>query len=215
MLSYVTHPMDKEKAIIGFARRFYCTLTERCIKSCGRAMGTLELPVFKKFLSYRVNRELEFNEACLSTASVLYENNLALTTEEIDELTETTKLLDKKLLRDIKLLPLRISYDYKRIIPIRRKRIEILVNLFLSLLRTEGTSSYDEMVYRAFEMDQYLDINNEILELYSEEAFIINSTIKSIIKIDTETLAQRMYCMMIDVGYKLNREIAERIYLKR
>jgi len=178
-------------------------------------MGTLELPVFKKFLSYRVNRELEFNEACLSIASVLYENNLKLTTEEIDELAETTKLLDKKLLRDIKLLPLRINFDYKMITPLRRKRIELLVSLFLALLRTEGTSSYEEMVYSAFDMNQYLDINNEILELYSEEAFIINSTIKSIIKIDTESLAHKMYCMMIDVGYKLNREIAERIYLQR
>ncbi len=206
--------MDKEKRILGFAEWFYSTLTERCIQTCGRAMGTLEQPVFRKFLNYRVNRELEFNKACISTASALHEHGLGLGGDDIEELLQTGKVLDKKLLRDIKLLPLRISFDYDKIIPLREKRIRLMVNLFLRLLNTEGTCSYDEMVRGAYDMKEYLDINNEILELYAEEAFIVNSTIKSVIKIDTEILSERMYCMMIDVGYKLNREIAERIFMK-
>ncbi len=204
--------MDKEKAIIDFAEWFLKELTDRCVRSCGKAMGSLELPVFKKFLSYRVSRELEFYKECLGTASALHEHNLKLSKEDIMELIETSKILDKKLLRDIRLLPLRIDFNYKQITPLRAERAEKQVKLFIGFLSVETAENYPQMVQQSFSKTEYLDINNDILELYTEEAFIINSTIKSIIKIDSETLAHKMYCMMLDVGFSLNREIAEEIY---
>ena len=170
------------------------------------------MPVFKKFLNYRVKRELEFYRVCLEHASVLREAGTRLTQDDIEEIMDESISIDKKLLRDIRFLPIRISFDYQRILPLRRKRAQLQIELFYRLLGAKSSDSFSSMVKEVFSRKEYLDINNDIVELYSEEAFIINSTIKSIIKIDSETLAHNMYCSMLDVGFKLNRDFAKRLF---
>lgn len=204
--------MRKETIIMKHAEEFLSALSRHCISHCGRNFSTVEMPVFKKFLNYRVKRELEFYRHCLEHASVLRESGTRLTSEDIDEIIDESIGIDKKLLRDIRFLPIRISFNYKRILPLRRKRAELQIRLFYRLLGASSSDSFSSMVKEVFSKKEYLDINNDIVELYTEEAFIINSTIKSIIKIDSETLAHNMYCSMLDVGFKLNRDFAKRLF---
>ena len=204
--------MDKEKEIREFAEWFLKTLSERCIKNCGKIMSAVQLPVFKKYLSRRIKRELQFYELCLDTASVLHEAGVRISEADIDEIMEHSIDLDNRLQRDIRFLPIRIEFDYKKILPLRKERTRRLVHLFMRLLATDDAKGYDDMVRKAFGKEEFRELNNEILELYAEEAFIINSSIKSLINVDTEELANRMYCSMLDVGIGLDREIADRIF---
>ncbi len=204
--------MDKEKEILRFAEWFLETLSERCIRYCGRAVSAVQQPVFRKFLSRRVKREYQFYRLCLDTASVLSEASMPLSEEDIEEVMEESIELDRRLLRDIRFLPVRIEFHYEKILPLRRERTRKLITLFMRLLATEGAEDYDAMVRKAFGKEEFRELNNEIVELYAEEAFLINSTIRSVIEIDSEALANRMYCSMLDVGIGLDREVADRIF---
>ncbi len=204
--------MTKEKLILQYAEEFLGTLSEHCINYCGSKLSAIELPVFRKFLKIRVKHELEFYRLCLELASLLHESGTRVSTQDIEEIIEESMILDKKLKRDIRFLPLRIEFDYKTILPLRRERAKKQVELFYNLLCSNNCTSFTDIVKDVYTKEEYLNINNEILELYADEAFIINSSIKSVIKVDSETLAHNMYCSMLDVGFKINRDFAERLF---
>ncbi len=203
---------DKETEILRHAERFLQALTEYCLKECGGKLSPLEFPVFKKFLNYRIRREIEFNRLCLIHAAVLNETGTEITGGDLEELYEESRLLDGRLMRDIRFLPFRITMNYDEIRPLRMERIRKLVSLFQRLLSVDSPSDYPDMVRKAMSREEYLNINDEIVELYAEEAYIINSSIHSFFKTDTRSIAERMYCSMIDVGFTLNRKVAQEIY---
>lgn len=203
--------MSKKKSIMEFGESFLRTLSEQCIQTCGRSLSAVQFPVFKKFLSLRIKREIQFYYICLDMAETLVETGTGLDKHEVEDIIEESKLLDKKFKRDIMLLPLRVDFDYDVIIPLRKERTVFQVGLFTKLLKSGG-EVYEEMAHAAFSKDEFVDIHNEILELYAEEAFVINLALRSVIEIDTEGTAYRVHCSMLDIGVKLNREIADRIF---
>jgi hypothetical protein len=203
---------SKEKEILKFARWFLNSHSERCIQECGKIVTSLQFPVFKKFLSCRVKRELQFYRLCLDTTSVLTEAGCRACERDIGEIVEASIDLDDRLRRDMKLLPIRIHFDYNKILPLRKERARKQLNLFIRLFSIDDVCNYNGMVRTAFRKEEFLEIKNEILELYVEEAFIINSSISSRVKTGIDELAQRMYCSMLDVGIGLNREITDKIY---
>ncbi|NOZ26411.1 MAG: hypothetical protein GXO94_10035 [Nitrospirae bacterium] len=207
--------MDKETEIMRFAEWFLYALSERCIKYCGKAVSSVQFPVFKKFLFARIKRELQYYRLCLDTAAVISEAGGSVCDGDIEEIIEGSIDLDRRLKGDIRLLPIRIDFAYDKILPLRRERTRMLVQLFVKLLGSGATMDYNEMVRKAFDREVFLELNNEILELYTEEAFIVNSSIKSLINVDSEAIAHRMYCSMLDVGIGLNREMTDCIFGKR
>lgn len=203
--------LTKEKEIMKFASSFLESLSELCLQACGKALTAIQFPVFKKFLAHRIKREIEFYNLCLNTASVLVETNTKLTADDLDEIIEESICLDKCFKRDILFMPVWIEFDYDSILPMRRQRAKLHVRLFERLLKTHE-SDYYCMVSKAFEKQEFLYLHNDILELYAEEAFLINRALKSFVEIDTEATAHRMHCSMLDIGFKLNRELAKKIF---
>ncbi|GBD99222.1 hypothetical protein BMS3Abin07_01256 [bacterium BMS3Abin07] len=204
--------LDKEKEIMKFAGWFLHALLHRCLKQCGRNISIIEFPVFKKFLTCRVKRELEYYRAYLDMAIVLCNAGAEASDRDIDELLEGSRDLDQCLSRDILFLPIRVHFDYDKILPLRRARATKQISLFKRLLSTEGADDYNELVRKTFTKEEFLDLHNEILELYIEETFIINSSLTSVINVDSEGIANRMYCSMLDMGRAMNREIAATIF---
>lgn len=203
--------MSKKRSIMEFGEWFLKTLSEQCIQSCGRSLSAVQFPVFKKFLLMRIKREIQFYYICLDMAETLVETGTDLDEYEVEDIIEESMILDKKFKRDIMLMPLRVNFDYDVIVPLRRERTVFQIGLFTKLLKSGG-EKYEEMAQKAFNRDEFIDIHNEILELYAEEAFIINLALRSVIDIDAEGTAYRVHCSMLDIGVKLNREIADRIF---
>ncbi|MGW8273146.1 MAG: hypothetical protein ACWGN7_07140, partial [Thermodesulfovibrionales bacterium] len=79
------------------------------------------------------------------------------------------------------------------------------------LLRAEGSDFY-ELIRQAFDESEFFDLTGKILELYAEEAFVINLSLKTIIDIDAEATAYRMHCHMIDIGFRLLRNLCEKSF---
>jgi len=210
--------VDKETEIMRFAEWFLYALSERCIKYCGKAVSSVQFPVFKKFLFARIKRELQYYKLCLDMAAVINEAGGSICDRDVEEIIEGSIDLDCRLKGDLKFLPIRISFAYDKILPLRKERTKRLVLLFMRLLGSGAARDYNDMVRKAFDKEGFLELNNEILELYTEEAFIVNSSIKSLISlvsVDSEAIAHRMYCSMLDVGIGLNRELAECIFERK
>ncbi len=204
--------INREKELLSYAEGFLKELSKRCLFHCGKGLSAFQLPVFKKFLSCRIRRELQFYKLCLNQAVVLVEAGADISEDDITEVLYESFKVDEGLKRDIIFLPIRIDYDYDKLIPPRRKRIEKHIILFKRLLSAGNGKDYDGMVRKSFSKDEFIGINDDIVELYAEEAFILNLSLKSVIPVNSEDLAHKMYCSMIDVGFKLNRESAERIF---
>jgi hypothetical protein len=204
--------VDREKEIMKFAGWFLHELLHRCLKECGKNVSAVQYPVFKKFLTCRVKRELEYYKQYLNKAVVLNEENMDLDEHDLDELMEDSRDVDKCLSRDILLLPIRIRFDYDKIIPLRRERARKQVALFRRLLSAGNGSNYHELVRNAFGKQEFLDLHNEILEIYAEETYTINASLTSVIDVDSEGMANRMHCSMIELGFRMNTELVKTIF---
>ncbi len=204
--------IDKEKEIMKFAGWFLHALLSRCLKECGKNISAIQYPVFKKFLKCRVKRELEYYGHYLDMAMILHEARVDASEGDIDELMEGSRDIDQCLSRDIMFLPIRIQFDYERILPLRRERAKKQVSIFKRLLSAADAKDYHDLVRKTFSKQGFLDIQNEILEVYLEETFIINSSITSVIDVDSEGIANRMHCSMLDMGFKMNTELVDAIF---
>lgn len=194
-----------------FGEWFLSTLSDQCVENCGRALSAIQFPVFRKFLKSRIKREVQFYNVCLNMAEMLVDTGTNLDEHDVEEIIDESMELDRKFKRDITLMPVRVEFDYIVILPLRRERTRHQVGLFTKLLRSGG-QEYEDMARLSFDRTEFLDIHNEILELYAEEAFIINLALRPLIDIDTEGTAYRVHCSMLDIGFKLNREIAGKIF---
>jgi hypothetical protein len=203
--------MNKEKEIMKFGEWFLSTLSERCLQNCGKSLSVIQYPVFKKFLAHRIKREIQFYKLCLDMASMLVETGTEIAIEEIEEIIEESMELDKRFKRDITFLPLRVNFDYDKIFPLRKSRTERQVNLFARLLRADG-ADYHQMAKKAFQKNEFFELHNDILELYAEEAFVINQSIKALIDFDAERTSHRVHCSMLDIGFTLDRQLADDIF---
>lgn len=206
--------MDKEKEIMKFAGKFLHALLHKCLKECGGNLSAIQFPVFKKFLTCRVKRELEYYRHYLDKALVLHQAGVGLDDDDIEDLMEGSRDIDKCLSRDILLLPIRIKFDYEKILPLRKERAVKQVEIFLRMLDADGAKDYKEMVRMSFNREEFTDLNNEVLEIYAEENFIINTSLTSIIEVDSEEIANRMHCSMLDLGFRMNAEITGSIFDK-
>jgi len=201
----------KKSSIMTHGEEFLDKLTDRCLTECAKVLIPFGIPIFKKFLKHRTKRELELNQKALETAEVLHKTGTNLSEADIEELLEISQIIDKKLQRDIFILPIRITFNYEKILPIRKKRLEILTNYFKQLLDT-CKSTYSQMVRNAMHKKDYIDMNADVVELYAEEAYEVNLGIRSPIKIDLEQMAERIHCSMIEVGMQIIQKEAEEIY---
>ncbi len=196
-----------------FNTKYLKLLTKRCLKECGRAVSLLHFPVFKKFVDERVKKDLSYYCLCLDLAMRLHEEGSGVSREDIEGIIEDAKEIDKKFIRAISYLPLRLTMDYEKIDKFRKERTNLLVGLYLKLLKTGDESvTYNDMVKEAYKKKEFIELNNNLLDLYAEETFVINSSLKSLISIDINGMANRLYCTMQDMGRGLNTDVANEIY---
>lgn len=206
--------MGYTKGIIQkYGEMFLRELSFMCLEECGRNLSSVERSVMKRFLNARVRREAEFIKECLEMAETVRETGGELSTNDVDEVMEHSYTIDRKLLRDIRFLPIELSYDYNDINPFRRERIRKQTLFFLKLLGVSG-GCYEEIVRKACNDAEYLKLNEEILDLYAEEAYIINSSIRTPFMLVKKDLADRIYCSMLDIGRRLLKGETERIFSK-
>ena len=203
---------DKEKELMQSAEWFLDTLAQRCLKKSKRIVPALQFPVFKKFLACRVQRELQYYRSYCDLASVLVEVESNISEHDLDELMEDSFVLDRCLARDLVFLPLRIHFDYDRILPLRRERAKKQTSLFVRLLSANRARDYYDMLRKTLNKKEFLELYNELVVLYADETFIINSSLKSIIDVNSKKLAERIYRSILDIGIEMNREMADIIY---
>ena len=154
-----------------------------------------------------------FYRLCLDLAIELKEAGHKASGKDIEWLLNEAREIDRKFQKSILYLPLRLAMDYKKINKFRTKRAFILVNLYLRLLKAgDENTTYKAMVKRAFKEKGFIELNNTLLNLYAEETFVINSSLKSLIPMDIEIMAQRLFLHMQSLGKKLNREVTDEIY---
>ncbi len=150
---------------------------------------------------------------CLDLAIELQQAGYKVSNEDIDELLNEAKEIDRKFQRSIFHLPLRLVLDYEKINKLRKRRTFILVNLYLRLLKAgDEDATYKEMVMKTFKKRNFIELNDTLLDLYSKESFILSSSLRSLIPMDVQALAERLYLHMRGLGRRLNREAASEIY---
>jgi hypothetical protein len=203
---------NREKEILGHAKWFLQTLARRFLKESKKGFSSVQYPILKKYIICRTERELQFYRSYQERASLLVETGSKISEHDLDELMEDSFDMDRCFTRDIILLPIRIHYDYDKILPLRRERIRKQTSLFMRLLSTDGATDYNDLLKRTFKKNEYLEVHDELVELYADETFIINASLKSVIDIDSYGISWRMRSLVIETGMRMNREKAVLIF---
>ena len=205
---------NRKKEIMDHVEWFLNTLARRFLSESRNTVSYVQYPVLNKFLLCRVERELQYYRSYQELASVLVETGSEITESDLDELMEDSFDMDRCFTRDIILLPIWIRYDYEKILPLRRERAKKQISLFMRLLSTDGATDYNDLVTRTFKKNEYLEMYDELVELYADETFIINSSLKSVVDVDSERISRRMHTLVLETGMRMNREMADLIFDK-
>jgi hypothetical protein len=203
---------DREREIMEHVEWFLHTLSRKFLKKGRKSVPAVQYPVLRKFVNCRVERELKYYRSYHEMASVLVEAGSAISESDLDELMEDSFHMDKCFTRDIILLPVWIRYDYEKILPIRRERAKKQISLFMRLLSTEGATDYNDLVTKTFSKNEYLEMYDELVELYADETFIINLSLKSLVDVDSNRISRKMRTLVIEIGMRMNREIVDLIF---
>ncbi len=203
---------NREKEIMDHVEWFLHTLARKFLKEGRKIVSAVQYPVLRKFLSCRVEMELKFYRSYHEMASVLVEAGSAISESDLDELMEDSFDMDRCFIRDIMLLPVWIHYDYEKILPLRRERAKKQISIFMRLLSTNGAADYNDLVIRAFSKNEYLEMNDGLVVLYADETFIINSSLKSVVDVDSNRICRTMRSLVLETGMRMNREMADLIF---
>jgi hypothetical protein len=203
---------NRDKEIMDHVEWFLHTLARKFLKESRKSVSAVQYPVLRKFLTCRVKRELQYYRSYQEMASVHVEAGSAISESDLDELMEDSFDMDKCFTRDIILLPVWIRYDYEKILPIRRERAKKQISLFMRLLSTEGATDYNDLVTKTFSKNEYLEMYDELVELYADETFIINLSLKSLVDVDSNRISRKMRTLVIEIGMRMNREIVDLIF---
>ena len=191
---------------------FLHALARKFLNEGRKSVSAVQYPVLRKFLTCRLKRELQYYRSYQEMASVLVEAGSAISESDLDELMEDSFDMDKCFTRDIMLLPVWIRYDYEKILPLRRERAKKQISLFMRLLSTDGATDYNDLVTRTFSKNEYLEMYDELVELYADETFIINSSLKSLVDVDGNRISRTMRTLILEIGMRMNREIVDLIF---
>lgn len=191
---------------------FLHTLARKFLKECRKSVSPVQYPILRKFLTCRVERELQYYRSYQEMASVLVETGSAISESDLDELMEDSFDMDRCFTRDIILLPVWIRYDYEKILPLRRERLKKQISIFMRLLSTDGATDYNDLLKRTFGKNEYIEMYDELVELYADETFIINSSLESVVDVDSDRISRIMRTLVLEIGMRINREMADLIF---
>lgn len=165
---------------------------------------------FQNFLNANVDKEVEKDRNIILHAAGLVQTGTYPTQQDIQHLLDLARDIDQAFLKQI-ISPVKLTIEYPLIEPIRKQRIQLLLNESHRLLRQwQQTGSLRKALAVKYDEQQFRKLLYDILHLYSLETRLLSHAthLPGILAFARDSLSQTVYVTMEAVAHQLAEELA-------
>lgn len=211
--------MDRVKLLCDMEAYMLEEFSRRTTRALSRqTLFRILLGPFQSFLEANVDKEVEKDRHVILHAASLVQAGTFPTRQDIQHLLEVARNIDQAFLEQAMVLPVKLSIQYPSIEPIRRQRIQSLLNESHQLLhRWQDTGSLRQALAAQYDMQQFAKLLYDILHLYSLETRLLGQVMRlpGILTFARDSLSQTLYMAMETVAQPLAEELAARLFRSR
>ena len=208
--------MDKVGELCSRDKDLLYEFSKRTLKRLSsRSPLLLPLPIFQKYMDMNVMKEVEKDRLIVEHAAAVFSGGREIGPEDVDEVFETTKDVDRVYVRRLSIPSLSIKVRYEDIAEIRKQRIDYLSRAVFSLLSAwKDAESFEDAVKKTYSAEGFREAITEILHLYNIETRKLNRSIKLIppFHMAMEAFAEALFRTMEEVAKDMVDGCAKRIY---
>lgn len=171
----------------------------------------LALPHLEPVLSLNVGKEVEKDTLVILRARELAAGVPPDWNEVLPQLLQATQEIDRRFLARVGRFPVEIVIRYEEIAPIRARRIKLLFDAALTILRArDGHGRLRGTLHATFTRDEFAQLLYELFRLYAEETRSLSRSVRLPMPLVPlrELIAQELLNVMTRVARPLAAEIA-------
>lgn len=215
---------DKDKAMLTeFSGRTLKHLT-------GRPLDSLQLPYVNEYVHANVMKECEKDRIVIERAAAAFAADAGVEDLDVEDLFEKTKSVDRAFVRGLAIPSLTITLNYENIADIRKKRIALLAQAALTLLRNGNNGersplrpgpeacttldSFEASVRRAYAEKEFKTLMTEFLRLFIQETRVLSGSVSFLHPFNRAInfFAEPVFDAMEQAAEELTNDCAAKIY---
>lgn len=180
-----------------------------------RFMFEAFLSIFEGFIEENVNKEIEKDGLVIENAARLFDSGRLMEDDDIEQIFEETKNVDRRFLKRLSASPLFIEVDYESIAGIRKERIGVISGMVYELLRRwDEFPTFFSLVKGAYPKSGFRDALYKILHLYCIETRALQGSVRFIDSLQKvkEHFIDTLFSVMEAVAAELPGVITGKIY---
>ena len=205
--------MDRVRVLAGLERRMLEAYSRRTTQALRAALPLrLALPQLEPLLARNVEKEVRKDALVIRRAAQAL---AAPGRDDVDALLEKGKAIDRDFLAQVGGFPIAIVLRYEEILPLRRQRIERLLDAAYRILAAwragRGLREALRTCYGQAELESLL---SGVLRLYAMETRALSRALRlpALLRPVQDAIGQRLFAIMDAEGARLAREAARGAY---
>lgn len=206
--------MNEARGVARLNRRILEDFSRRTTRALHSALPLrLALPHLERVLALNVAKEVRKDALVICRAGETDENHSA--EDMLRQMLDASKEIDDGFLARVGPFPVDIVIRYDEIVPIRRKRIELLFATTLRILAARRVApGLRAALQAACPRQEFELLIRELLLLYAQETRLVSRSVRlpALLAPLREKIARELYQIMNEVAYRLAADIAAFTY---
>ena len=175
----------------------------------------LALPHLEPVLALNITKEVRKDMLVILRARELAPEEPSDWNTVLPQLMQASKDIDRTFLARIGSFPVGVVIRYEEITPIRARRMKLLYDAALRILRTENSRQrLRGAMHATFSRDEFAQLLEQLFRLYADETRSLSRSVQlpRLLVPLREKIAQELFNVMIRVARPLASEIAAKAY---
>jgi hypothetical protein len=211
--------VNRARALAALNGRMLQALSRRTTDSLrGTLPLRVALPHIEPFLALNVDKEIRKDRLVIECAAQALAAGHPPADDALPHLLEETQRIDREFLSRIGRFPVRIEVPYERVLPLRRRRIDLMLDVSYRLLEAWGSARrlraalpgvFPEVRFQAFLL--------EVMSLYAREIQALSHSVHlpALLTPLREKLARSLLDLMSQASFRLADDITHALYRPR
>lgn len=208
--------MKRARALARLNGRILHAFSQRTTSALRAALPLrLALPHLEPVLALNVAKEVQKDTLVILRAREPANEAPVGRNAALPELLQASKDIDRTFLARVGRFPVEIVIHYEEIVPIRARRIKLLLDAAQKILTArDADRRLREAMYATFSRDEFAQLLNELFRLYAEETRSLSRSVRLPIPLVPlrELIAQELLNVMLRVARPLAAGIAANVY---
>jgi hypothetical protein len=210
--------MDRVRVLAGLDRRILEAYSRRTTLALRAALPLrLALPHLEPLLARNVEKEVRKDALALRRAGEAFAAGAQAGPDAVAQLLAQGREIDAEFLARAARFPLGIVVRYEEILPLRRQRVERLLDAARGILEAWRGPSLREALRASYPQPALEELIAGVLRLYAMETRALSRAVKlpALLRPAQDAIGQRLFGIMDAEGARLARDAARSAYRVR